>query len=225
MKWFLDLFSSSLGRKLMMALTGLFLITFLAVHLAGNLQLLNGDDGVSFNKYAEFMSTNPLIQVVSKLNFAFIIIHALWALMLSRKNAAARGSVGYAVASGKSSHWTSRNMGILGTVLLVFIIIHLKDFWAEMHFGDMKEVVYDGQNYRNIYSLVNEWFHKEWYVALYVASMAAVGFHLYHGFASAFQTLGLNHLKYNKVIEVVGKSFAVIVSVLFAIIPVIMYFN
>lgn len=225
MKWFLDLFSSSLGRKLMMALTGLFLITFLAVHLAGNLQLLKDDGGIAFNKYAEFMSTNPLIQVVSKLNFAFIIIHALWALLLTRKNAKARGPVGYAVSSGKSSHWTSRNMGVLGTVLLVFIVIHLKDFWASMHFGGVEMVDYDGQPYRDIYSLVNEWFHKSWYVALYVVSMAAVGFHLYHGFASAFQTLGLNHLKYNGVIEVVGKSFAVIVSILFAIIPVVMYFN
>lgn len=225
MKWFLDLFSSSLGRKLMMALTGLFLITFLAVHLAGNLQLLKDDGGVAFNKYAEFMSTNPLIQVVSKLNFAFIIIHALWALLLTRKNATARGPVGYAVSSGNSSHWTSRNMGVLGTVLLVFIVIHLKDFWASMHFGGVGMVDYDGQSYRDIYTLVNEWFHKSWYVALYVVSMASVGFHLYHGFASAFQTLGLNHLKYNGVIEVVGKSFAVIVSILFAIIPVVMYFN
>ena len=116
-------------------------------------------------------------------------------------------------------------MGVLGTVLLVFIVIHLKDFWASMHFGGVGMVDYQGQSYRDIYSLVNEWFHKSWYVALYVVSMAAVGFHLYHGFASAFQTLGLNHLKYNALIAVVGKSFAVIVSILFAIIPVVMYFN
>lgn len=219
------MFSSSLGRKLTMALTGLFLILFLAVHLAGNLQLLKSDGGRSFNIYAEFMSTNPLIQIVSKGNFAFIIIHAVWAILLTRQNKKARGSVGYAVQSGKSSHWTSRNMGILGTILLVFIVIHLKDFWASMHFGEMPTVTYDGETYRDIYLVVNEWFHKPWYVALYVVCMAAVGFHLYHGFASAFQTLGLNHLKYNNLIQTVGRAFAIIVPLLFAAIPVVMFFN
>lgn len=225
MKWLIDMFSSSLGRKLTMALTGLFLILFLAVHLAGNLQLLKSDGGRSFNIYAEFMSTNPLIQFVSKGNFAFILIHVIWAIMLSRQNKAARGSVGYAEASGKSSHWTSRNMGILGTLVLVFIVIHLKDFWAQMHFGSMEMVNYDGKEYRNIYALVEVWFQKDWYVALYVFCMAAVGFHLYHGFASAFQTLGLNHLKYNNLIQVVGRAFAIIVPLLFAAIPVLMYLN
>jgi len=208
-----------------MALTGLFLILFLAVHLAGNLQLLKADEGRSFNIYAEFMSTNPLIQIVSKGNFAFILIHVIWAIMLTRQNKAARGPVGYAEASGKSSHWTSRNMGILGTLVLVFIVIHLKDFWAAMHFGDMPTVTYDGETYRDIYSVVNEWFHKPWYVALYVFCMGAVGFHLYHGFASAFQTLGLNHLKYNSLIQTVGRAFAIIVPLLFAAIPVLMFFN
>lgn len=225
MKWLIDMFSSSLGRKLTMALTGLFLILFLAVHLAGNLQLLKSDGGRSFNIYADFMSTNPLIQIISKGNFAFILIHVLWAIMLSRQNKAARGPVGYAETSGKSSHWTSRNMGILGTLVLVFIVIHLKDFWAQMHFGSMEMVNYDGKDYRNIYGLVEEWFQKGWYVALYVFCMAAVGFHLYHGFASAFQTLGLNHLKYNNLIQVVGRVFAIIVPLLFAAIPVLMYLN
>lgn len=225
MKWLIDLFSSSLGRKLTMALTGLFLILFLAVHLAGNLQLLKADQGRSFNIYADFMSTNPLIQVISKGNFAFILIHVIWAMMLTRQNKAARGPVGYAESSDKSSHWTSRNMGILGTLVLVFIVIHLKDFWAQMHFGEMQMVTYEDKEYRNIYALVEEWFGKGWYVALYVFCMGAVGFHLYHGFASAFQTLGLNHLKYNNLIQMIGRAFAIIVPLLFAAIPVLMYFN
>ena len=225
MKWLLDMFSSSLGRKLTMALTGLFLILFLAVHLAGNLQLLKADGGRSFNIYAEFMSTNPLIQIVSKGNFAFILIHVIWAILLTRQNKSARGPVAYAESSGKSSHWTSRNMGILGTLVLVFLVVHLKDFWAQMHFGQMPTVDYDGKTYRDIYSLVDLWFHKELYVGLYVFCMAAVGFHLYHGFASAFQTLGLNHLKYNGLIQTVGRAFAIVVPFLFALIPVLMYFN
>jgi succinate dehydrogenase / fumarate reductase cytochrome b subunit len=171
------------------------------------------------------MSTNPLIQIVSKGNFAFILIHVIWAILLTRQNKSARGPVAYAESSGKSSHWTSRNMGILGTLVLVFLVVHLKDFWAQMHFGQMPTVDYDGKTYRDIYSLVDLWFHKEWYVGLYVFCMAAVGFHLYHGFASAFQTLGLNHLKYNGLIQTVGRAFAIVVPFLFALIPVLMYFN
>lgn len=225
MKWIIDLFTSTLGRKLLMALTGLFLILFLAVHLVGNLQLLKDDQGRAFNIYAEFMSTNPLVQTISKGNFFFILLHIGVSIVLTIRNRAARGPVGYAVTTGKSSIWSSRNMGILGTLILVFLVIHLKDFWGQMHYGDMAKVTYDGQEYRDIYSTVSLWFDKGWYVGLYVFCMAAVGFHLWHGFASAFQTLGLNHLKYNPLIHFVGKAFSVIVPVLFALIPILMFLN
>ena len=124
MNWFIKLFSSTLGKKLVMALTGLFLITFLIVHLIGNLQLLHHDQGHAFNTYAEFMGTNPLIQIVSKVNFALILMHALWGLFLTIKNRAARGAQGYVVVKN-SSPWTSRNMGVLGTLILVFLVIHI----------------------------------------------------------------------------------------------------
>ena len=225
MKWFLDLFSSSLGRKLMMALTGLFLISFLAVHLAGNLQLLKHDGGKAFNIYAEFMSTNPVIQTVSKGNFAFILIHIIWAIILAKKNRDARGTQGYAVKSSKSSIWSSRNMGILGTIILVFLVVHLKHFWAEMHYGGIPTVNYDGKEVRDIYTIVAYWFTVDWYVGLYVFCMVGVAFHLWHGFTSAFQTLGLNHMKYNPVINFVGKTFAIVVPALFAWIPISMFFK
>ena len=225
MKWFLDMFSSTLGRKLVMALTGLFLITFLLVHLIGNLQLLKNDGGHAFNVYAEFMSTNPLIQTVSKVNFAFILIHIIWSAILSAKNRAARGSVGYNVKSSKSSIWSSRNMGILGTIILVFLVIHLKDFWAQMHYGGIQTLDYDGKQVRDIYTTVNEWFHVSWYVGLYTVCMVAVAFHLWHGFVSAFQTLGLNHLKYNSLISFVGKTFSILIPALFALIPIMMFLS
>lgn len=224
MKWFLDLFSSSLGRKLMMALTGLFLIAFLTVHLIGNLQLLKDDGGKAFNIYAEFMSTNPVIQTISKGNFAFILIHIVWAIILSRKNKIARPQ-GYAVTSSKSSIWSSRNMGILGTIILVFLVVHLKHFWAEMHYGGIPTVNYEGKDVRDIYTIVAYWFTVDWYVALYVFCMVGVAFHLWHGFTSAFQTLGINHMKYNPVINFVGKAFAVVVPALFAWIPISMFFK
>jgi succinate dehydrogenase / fumarate reductase cytochrome b subunit len=224
MNWFTKLLTSTLGRKVMMALTGLFLIIFLVVHLIGNLQLLKHDGGHAFNVYAKFMTSNPVIKTVSYVNYACIIIHIIWALLLTLHNRSARGPQGYAV-NKNSSAWTSRNMGILGTFILIFLVIHLKGFWAEMHWGNMPVQVYDGEEVKDLFAVVDLAYSQIWYVAIYVFSMAVLGFHLWHGFASAFQTLGLNHLKYNPIIRFVGRAFAIIVPVLFAIIPIIMFLD
>lgn len=224
MNWFTKLLTSTLGRKVMMALTGLFLILFLIVHLIGNLQLLKHDDGQAFNVYAKFMTSNPVIKTVSYVNYACILIHVIWALLLTMHNRSARGPEGYAV-SKNASPWTSRNMGILGTLILIFLVIHLKGFWYEMHWGGIPTQTYDGEEVKDLYAVVDAAYSQLWFVGVYVFSMLVLGFHLWHGFASAFQTLGLNHLKYNAVINVVGKSFAVITALLFAIIPIIMFLN
>jgi succinate dehydrogenase / fumarate reductase, cytochrome b subunit len=224
MNWFITLFSSTLGRKLLMALTGLFLILFLAVHLAGNLQLMKSDGGRAFNTYAHFMTSNPLIIIVSVGNFIFIALHIIWSAILTIRNRAARGPEAYA-AKNNSSTRTSRNMGILGTLILIFLIVHLRSFWYETHFGNIPLVDYDGHEVKNLYAVVDAAYSQVWFVVLYVVSMLVVGFHLYHGFGSAFQTLGLNHVKYNPVIRFVGVAFAIIVPALFALIPLYMYFN
>lgn len=208
----------------MMALTGLFLILFLAVHLAGNLQLLKSDGGRAFNVYAHFMTHNPLIVTISVVNFAFIAIHIVWAAILTRRNRAARGPVGYAVTNNSSS-LTSRNMGILGTLILVFIVIHLRSFWYETHFGNIPLVDYDGSPVKDLFTVVDVAYTQLWFVVLYVVSMAIVGFHLYHGFGSAFQTLGLNHVKYNPAIRFIGVAFSIVVPVLFALIPILMFLD
>jgi succinate dehydrogenase / fumarate reductase cytochrome b subunit len=208
----------------MMALTGLFLILFLAVHLIGNLQLLKTDEGEAFNVYARFMTSNPVIVTVSYVNYAAIIVHIIWAILLTRINSKARGPQGYAI-NKNSSPWTSRNMGILGTLILIFLVIHLKSFWYEMHWGGIPTVNYEGEEYKNLYAVVDAAYSEIWFVILYVVSMAVLGFHLWHGFGSAFQTLGLNHLKYNAVIKFVGRTFAVVVSALFALIPVWMFLH
>ena len=220
MNWFTTLLTSTLGRKVVMALTGLFLILFLVVHLIGNLQLLHHDEGHAFNVYAQFMTSNPVIKTVSYLNYTFILVHIAWAIILTARNKGARGSQQYAV-SNSSSPWTSRNMGILGTFILIFLVIHLKGFWYEMHWGgiDSRDGVKD------LYTVVNAAYSQWWYVAIYVFSMLMLAFHLWHGFASSFQTLGLNHLKYNGVINFVGKAFAIIVPALFALIPIWMYLD
>jgi len=226
MKWIIDLFASTLGRKLLMGLTGLFLISFLAVHLAGNLQLLKHDNGEAFNHYAEFMGTNPLIQTIAKLNFAFILLHAIVSLILTMRNRDARGPEGYkATPKKKSAIWASRNMGILGTLILIFLVVHLKDFWGVSKFGTLQTTTYGEESYGDLYALVVEWFQKGWYVALYVFCMCALAFHLWHGFASAFQTFGLRHQKYTPLINFVGRAFAIIVPALFAWIPIAIYFH
>jgi succinate dehydrogenase / fumarate reductase, cytochrome b subunit len=224
MKWFLDLLSSTLGRKVLMALTGIFLILFLMAHLAGNLQLLKDDGGKAFNIYAEFMGTNPIIQFISKGNFALILIHIVWAILLTKRNREARGQGGYSIVN-KSGNWSSRNMGILGTIILIFLVVHLQHFYARSHFGSMPMQTYDGKEVKDLYTVVAYWFNVNWYVGLYVVCMIALAFHLWHGFSSAFQTLGLNHMKYNPVINLVGKAFAIIVPALFALIPIMMFFN
>ena len=130
---------------------------------------------------------------------------------------------GYAVTSGKSSAWTSRNMGILGTFIFIFLVIHLKGFWYEMHWGGIATQNYDGKEVKDLYAIVDAAYSNVWYAALYVVSMLMLSFHLWHGFASAFQTLGLNHVKYNGVIRFVGRAFAIIVPALFALIPIWMF--
>jgi len=224
MNWFTNFLSSTIGRKFLMALTGLFLILFLVVHLAGNLQLLKADEGHAFNVYAQFMTSNPVIKTISYVNYAAILLHIVWAIILTVRNKSARGPQGYAV-SRNSSHWTSRNMGILGTLIFIFLVIHLRGFWYEMHWGGIPTKNYDGADVKDLYAVVDFAYQNEWFVIFYVASMAFLAFHLVHGFASAFQTLGLNHIKYNGVIKFVGVAFAIIVPALFALIPIYMYFN
>ncbi|HEY4653578.1 MAG TPA: succinate dehydrogenase cytochrome b subunit [Cyclobacteriaceae bacterium] len=222
MNWFASLFSSSNGKKLVMALTGLFLILFLVIHLIGNLQLLKSDGGRSFNIYAEFMTTNALIQVISIVLYTLILVHVIWSALLTARNRAARGATNYVVIKN-SSPWTSRNMGILGTFIFIFLVIHMKDFWAEMHWGGIGKANYDGKEVKDLYAVVALAFSQPWYVALYVISMFMLAFHLWHGFASAFQTLGLNHVKYNGAIRFIGRAFAIVVPAAFAAIPLGMF--
>jgi succinate dehydrogenase / fumarate reductase, cytochrome b subunit len=224
MNWFTRLLSSTLGRKVLMALTGLFLILFLIVHLIGNLQLLKSDEGHAFNVYAKFMTSNPVIVTISYLNYTCIVVHVIWAIMLTRRNRAARGTERYAV-NKNSSPWTSRNMGILGTLIFIFLVIHLRGFWAQMHWGGIPVKTYDGVEVKDLYAVVDLAYSSVWYVAIYVVSMAVLAFHLWHGFASSFQTLGLNHLKYNPLIRVVGQTFAIVVPALFALIPIWMFLD
>ena len=127
-------FNSSLGKKLIMALTGLFLCTFLIVHLGGNLLLFSNDDGFGFNVYANFLTHFPPIEVIAYLLYLTILVHAVYALILTLQNRRAR-PVRYADVNQSNASWSSKNMGLLGSILLLFIVIHMSDFWFAYKFS------------------------------------------------------------------------------------------
>ena len=224
--WFGKFLTSSIGRKVVMSLTGLFLIVFLVVHLLGNLQLILAQDGgQTFNEYAYFMTHNPVIKFTSYGLYAFILIHAVQGLLLAYYNRQARGDVRYAVkvnrtaGASKSSLW----MGSLGTVILIFIIIHMAQFWLQMKLGNTEMVTYDGEPVKDLYTLVAAVYENPLFVIFYVVAMVFIAFHLWHGFQSAWQTLGLNHRKYTPLIKAVGYAYSVLIPLGFAAIPIIMF--
>ncbi len=228
MSWFTNFLTSSIGQKVVMSLTGLFLIVFLIVHLTGNLQLLAGDGGKAFNIYAEFMTTNPLIKTTSYLLYAGILLHAIQGWALWRQNRKARGPHRYAVKVNRvagTNSFAASNMAWLGTIIFVFIVVHMYQFWLQMKLGDVQMVTYDGKEVANLYALVSATYENLGFVIFYVVSMIVIAYHLLHGFQSAFQTLGLNHRKYTPFIKGVGKVYAILVPLGFAIIPIIMYLN
>jgi succinate dehydrogenase / fumarate reductase cytochrome b subunit len=171
------------------------------------------------------MAHNSFIQLVSKGNFFFIFLHVVVATTLYRKNKKAR-PVGYKVSGGSTnSSWASRSMTLLGVLTLIFLLVHLRGFWFVLKFGSVPSVSYDGIEMHNSFLVVQDAYTNIYYVGFYVVAMIALGFHLLHGFSSAFQTLGLNHTKYTPLIKWFGRLYAVIVAGLFAIIPIIMYFK
>ncbi len=228
MAWLTNYLTSSIGRKLTMSLTGLFLILFLVVHLLGNFQLLKDDGGEAFNKYTYFMTHFPLIKMISYGLYFFIIVHTIQGLALWSANRKAKGKT-YAVSTRPPGvTWASGNMALLGTLILAFLIIHMAQFWGQMHFGDMPEsTIYagfnDGKGIKDLYGLVAEAFKNPLIIAVYVVGQIVLAFHLWHGFQSAFQTLGVNHPKYTPAIHFVGKAYAILVPLGFAVIPIIFY--
>lgn len=225
MSWVSKTLNSTLGRKLLMALTGLFLIIFLIGHVTGNLLLFKDDGGQAFNEYADFMTTNQFVQILSILTYVSVLVHVVVSILLTMRNRSAR-PIAYAERNAASnSSWSSRNMGILGTGILVFLAVHLQGFWYEMHWGDLPYVTYAGEEFKDLYSIVVFAFQEIWLVLFYVLAMAFLAFHLSHGFASAFQSLGLNHTKYTPAFKTIGLIFSIVVPALFASMPIYIYLS
>jgi succinate dehydrogenase / fumarate reductase cytochrome b subunit len=300
------IFTSSLAKKYWMALTGLFLITFLVGHLLGNLQLITktGEEGRrAFNEYAYFMGHNIFIKILAYVTYFSILAHACIGLYLAVQNKKARPQNYAYNRPGTNSSTASRYMAILGTIILVFICTHMANFWwkqkiaetvplhyventTDMQIGqdpmtgapvtrkitlqsalttngnylevaakdvesgqsqelvkiedteliDMNTKLHKAEGVRDLHTVVMNFFGhteqggkaNEWAlvaVILYVVSMFVLMFHLWHGFGSAFQSLGLNHRKYNGLIRFIGQAFAIVVPLAFAIIPVMIYLN
>ncbi|MCW3071529.1 MAG: Succinate dehydrogenase [Bacteroidetes bacterium] len=214
---------SSIGKKLVMGLTGLFLISFLLVHCFLNSFIFFNDGGLMFNIGATFMAKNWIIRAMEIVLFIGLIWHMVQALILTMENSKAR-PVKYAVNNASANtKWYSRSMGVLGSLLLLFLVVHLANFWVKSRFTGLPGE--DANGNENLYAVMQETFHIGWIIAVYLGGCIALAYHLLHGFPSAFQTLGWNHPKYNRLILITGTLFSVIIPLIFAAMPVSMYFG
>lgn len=214
-----QVFTSSVGKKLVMGLTGIFLILFLIVHVGLNACIWAGDGGEMFTRGAHFMGANWVPRVLEIGLFAGLILHIIQGLMLVAANRSKR-SVGYAVSYGNNgSKWYSRSMGLLGTLVLLFLILHLSHFWFpnRSHQGFLlgEEI--------NLFEKMKLEFSELWVVIAYVIGCISLGYHLAHGFQSAFRTLGVHNKKYNNMLTAIGIGFSIIVPLAFAMMPVSFY--
>jgi succinate dehydrogenase / fumarate reductase cytochrome b subunit len=220
-----QLFTSSIGKKIVMALTGIFLVVFLVVHCYVNANIFFSNAEENFNRAAHFMGTNILIRITELGLFAGFILHIFQGYKLTLLNRATRKSR-YAVTAGnKTSKWYSRSMALLGTLILLFLIVHLAHFWVPSRFGGLKEVEYGGQVYHNLYGEMKDVFSQPWAVILYLLGCFSLAWHLLHGIQSAAQTLGWTNKNFMPMITNIGIVFSILVPAIFALMPVFMYFG
>lgn len=212
---------SSLGHKYVIALAGMFLMLFLCFHLLTNLLMLMGDSGESFASAVEFLSANPLIKVMEYVLFAGFAIHIIFGVIIWFHNQKAR-PVGYHAGLQSETSLFSRFMFHTGVIILVFLIIHLTNFFfVKLGLVPVPEYAKDSHDF---YSMAVVKFKNPWYSGIYLVSFVFLGFHLKHAFQSAFQSLGLNHNKYTQAIKVIGTIYSIVISVGFAIIPIYFLF-
>ena len=233
-----NLFSSSIGKKLIMSLSGLFLILFLLIHLIINSFLLCPEGflgfkvGEMFNAGAHFMGTFPLIKVIEPILGLGFLIHIVYSLFLTLQNKKARGNVKYASGDKtKDVEWSSKNMFVLGLVMFSFLVVHIANFYMKIKFGvggHPEEAVFPylgtGMVHgEDAYALVNAAFQNLALVIAYVVGSIALAFHLSHGFWSAFQTIGWNNQIWFSRLKVAGTVIAWAIGLGFAVIAVAQY--
>jgi succinate dehydrogenase / fumarate reductase cytochrome b subunit len=219
MKWS-EFFTSSIGKKFIMSLTGIFLISFLVVHVGINACIWANDGGQMFNLASHFMATTIVIRIVEVGLFAGLLLHIVQGLVVEIQNRSHR-KTDYTVKMGsKGSKWYSRSMGLLGTLLLFFLVMHLAHFWVPSRFTELPTIDINGKEVANQYAEIIRVFQNPLVVSLYVLGCLSLMYHLLHGFQSAFRTLGVPNGKYINLIKGFGFGFSIIVSLAFAMMPV-----
>ncbi len=211
-------FRSSIGRKHLVAITGLLLCGFLVGHLSGNFLLLVGSD--AFNIYAhKLTSLGPVLYLIEAALTGIFLLHLFLAVKLNLENHQARGKYAVKKRTGRGTTFMSATMPYTGLVLLAFIILHL----VSLKFGTYYSTTVDGVTMRDLYRTTIEYFQSPMSVAWYIFSMVCAALHTAHGFASAFQSLGLNHPKYYPKIKIISYLYAVLVGGGFAFISIWAY--
>lgn len=227
-----QMFTSSIGKKFVMALTGISLILFLLVHVGLNACIWANDHGEMFNTGANFMGSMLVIRLIEVGLFIGIILHIIQGYLLTLDNQKKR-SEKYAIEYGNAgSKWYSRSMGLLGTLILLFLIMHIYHFWIPSRFGGMFNVqplaetdypVLLGKQYHDLYAEMVKVFQQPIIVVLYVLGCISLAYHLMHGFESAFRTIGVHNNRYLMMLRYTGRGFAIIVCLAFAMMPISMY--
>ena len=205
---------SSITKKFVMALAGLFLLTFLPVHLFINLMLLKREPG-PFNIAAHFMATFPLIRIMEIVLFGAILIHVSWGILLQIQNWFAR-PVGYVRINKSETSFFSRFMIWTGAIVLTFLILH----WFNFYF--IKIGLVPG-NAEDFYSVAHRLFKIPAYDIIYLTCFTILGFHLYHAFFSAFQTIGLSTSFWSPILKVIATIYAIIIPACFALISITLW--
>jgi succinate dehydrogenase / fumarate reductase cytochrome b subunit len=209
-----QLFTSSLGKKILMGATGFFLITYLIVHASINALIFFNDDGATFNSVAHFMLHNYIVRILEIGLFAGFILHIIQGLLLWKQNRAARVVKYHVQKYPREIKWYSRYMGWLGTFILLFLVMHLYHFW-----GSTKHELYFNGPSVDLYQQMKEIFTNPVWFTLYMIGLASLLFHLLHGFQSAFQTFGINNRRWLPLIKGIGVFYSIVICLLFASMP------
>jgi len=214
----LNYLKSSVAKKFIMGLSGLALAGFVLAHMTGNLLVFKGAE--AYNMYGHMMTHSPVYPLISWGLVAIMLVHAFVGILLAKENAAARSS-NYAVQASpaKSVSTASKTMIFSGSILLVFIVLHLASFKYGAHY----EATYGAQTVRDLHRLMVEAFQNELFVVWYIVALIILGVHLRHGVSSIFQSLGFNHPRYTPAIKLIGVIYAVVVALGFISQPIYVY--
>jgi succinate dehydrogenase / fumarate reductase cytochrome b subunit len=179
-----------------------------------------------FNRAAYFMGNSLVIRIMEIGLFAGFLLHIIQGYALEIRNRTRRRK-GYEITLGnRGSTWMSRSMAVLGTLIFIYLVVHVSQFWVPSRItNNLEEVTYNGKQVHNLFLRMFEVFQEPWVVILYLVGVFSLAFHLFHGFHSAFRSVGVHNRKYLSMLKVLGYGFTIIVCFLFAMMPISMYLH